>query len=164
MLGQTVKKANGCIFWQLSIPLLNTSDMSVSRLLFVDDDRLVLATIAKSLRDAGYAVTTADSGEAALATAQAAEQPFDLAVLDISMPGLSGIETAKRLQAEHGMPAMFLSAYGEREMVEQAANGGGLGFVVKPADGVQLVTAIESALARARAVRQAPVRPGEPHG
>lgn len=141
-----------------------TFEMPGSRLLFVDDDRLVLATVAKSLRDAGYAVRTADSGEAALTVAQAADQPFDLAVLDISMPGLSGIETAKRLQAEHGVPAMFLSAHGEREMVEQAANDGGLGFVVKPVDGVQLVAAIESALARARAARPASFRPGEPHG
>lgn len=119
-----------------------------ARLLLADDDRLVLATLSQGLREAGYAVDTADSGEAALALA--AQRPFDLTVLDIRMPGLSGIETARRLRTEYGAPALFLSAYGERELVEQAAREGGLGYVVKPVDVPQLVPAIEAALARAR--------------
>lgn len=122
--------------------------MTANRLLFVDDDRLVLATLAKGLIDSGYDVLTADSGEVALAMAM--RQPFDLAILDIRMPGLSGIETARRLRTEYGVPALFLSAYGERELVEQAASEGGLGYVVKPVDVPQLVPAIEAALARAR--------------
>lgn len=119
-----------------------------ARLLLADDDRLVLATLSQGLREAGYAVDTADSGEAALVLA--AQRPFDLTVLDIRMPGLSGIETARRLRTEYGAPALFLSAYGERELVEQAAREGGLGYVVKPVDVPQLVPAIEAALARAR--------------
>lgn len=122
--------------------------MTANRLLFVDDDRLVLATLTRGLSDSGYDVKTADSGEAALALA--AQRSFDLAVLDIRMPGLSGIETARRLRTDHGVPALFLSAYGERELVEQAASEGGLGYVVKPVDVPQLVPAIEAALARAR--------------
>lgn len=122
--------------------------MSVSRLLFVEDDRLVLATLAKGLCAEGFEVESADSGEAALALA--AERPFDLAVLDIRLPGISGIETARRLRAEYALPVLFLSAYGERELVEQAASEGGLGYVVKPVEVAQLVAAIEAALARAR--------------
>jgi two-component system, response regulator PdtaR len=122
--------------------------MLVKRILFAEDDRLVLATIAKGLHDAGYEVATAESGEAALLLAE--QQSFDLAVLDIRMPGLSGIETAQRLRDEHGLPALFLSAYGERDLVEQAATSGALGYVVKPVDVVQLVPAIEAALTRAR--------------
>lgn len=122
--------------------------MPANRLLFVDDDRLVLATLTKGLSDSGYDVKTAGSGEAALVLA--AQQPFDLAILDIRMPGLSGIETSRRLRTEYDVPALFLSAYGERELVEQAASEGGLGYVVKPVDVPQLVPAIEAALARAR--------------
>ncbi|MEW6515238.1 MAG: response regulator [Pseudomonadota bacterium] len=117
-------------------------------LLLVDDDRLVLATLSKGLRDAGYEVSTAESGKAALELA--AKQPYDLAVLDIRMSGLSGIETAQSLREAHGVPTLFLSAYGERELVVQAAAAGGLGYVVKPVDVVQLIPAIEAALARAR--------------
>lgn len=122
--------------------------MSGIRLLLVDDDRLVLAALARNLRDAGYAAETADCGEAALE--RAASTRFDLAVLDMRMPGLTGIETAQRLRAEHGVPALFLSAYGERELVQRAVAEGALGYVVKPVDAPQLAPAIEAALARAR--------------
>lgn len=122
--------------------------MSGSSLLLVDDDRLILATLARNLRDAGYEAETADSGEAALERAAAAR--YSLAVVDMRMPGLSGIETAQRLLAEHGVPALFLSAYGERDLVQQAVEVGALGYVLKPVDAPRLVPAIEAALARAR--------------
>lgn len=117
-------------------------------LLLVDDDRLVLATLARSLRTAGFGVETADSGEEALRIAASAR--FDLAVLDIRMPGLSGIETAERLRTEHAIPSMFLSAFDDRDLVRQAVDAGGLGYVIKPVDAPQVVPAIDAALARAR--------------
>lgn len=122
--------------------------MSSTRLLLVDDDRVILATLARNLRDAGYEAEIADCGEAALELAAAVH--FNLAVLDMRMPGLSGVETAQRLRDEHRIPALFLSAYGERELVQQAVAGGGLGYVLKPVDAPQLVPAIEAALARGR--------------
>lgn len=122
--------------------------MSNVRLLLVDDDRLILATLARNLRDAGYLAEIADSGEAAVE--RAASMRFDLAVLDMRMPGLSGIETAQRLGTGHGIPTLFLSAYCDRDLVQQAVAGGGLGYLVKPVDAPQLVPAIETALARGR--------------
>lgn len=122
--------------------------MTQPRILLVDDDRLILATLGKSLRDAGYEVVIADSGTAGLA--QAASTSFDLAVLDMRMPGLSGIETAQALKERHGLPAIFLTAYGEPERVQQAVDAGALGYVVKPVEAAQLIPAIEAALARAR--------------
>jgi response regulator NasT len=121
------------------------------RLLLTDDDRLVLATLARGLHNKGYEVETADSGEAALDRAQGAQ--FDLAILDIRMPGLSGTETARLLREKHGLPSLFLSAYGERELVEQAVADGGLAYVVKPVDAAQLMPAVEAALARARDIK-----------
>lgn len=122
--------------------------MTGTRLLLVDDDRLILATLARSLRDAGFEVDIANSGASALQLATTTG--FDLAVLDMRMPGLSGIEVAQRLRAEHDIPALFLSAYSDRESVLQAVAGGSLGYVVKPVDAPQLIPAIEAALARAR--------------
>ncbi len=122
--------------------------MSSVRLLLVDDDRLVLATLARTLRIAGYEVEIAGSGEEALEAVGLTS--FDLVVLDIRMPGLCGIETAALLRAKFEMPIMFLSAYGDRELVQQAINGGGMGYVLKPVDTPQLIPAIEAALARAR--------------
>lgn len=122
--------------------------MNIPRLLFVDDDRLIIATMAKGLKTAGYEVHSANSGEAAVQLAIRFE--FDLAILDIRMPGLSGIETARLLRDRYGLPAMFLSAFSESELVESATSEGALGYLVKPVDIVQLIPAIDAALARAR--------------
>ncbi len=114
-------------------------------LLVVDDDRLVLAALAEGLRSAGYRVTGAASGEDALgATGRAAP---DLALLDMRMPGMSGIELGRKLR-EQGIPFLFLSAYGDRQIVKQAAEEGALGYLVKPLDIQQIVPSIEAALAR----------------
>lgn len=125
--------------------------MSAKRILFADDDRLVLATIAKALRDAGFEVTTASSGEEALQFA--GRESFDLALLDIRMPGLSGIETAQQLRDKHGLAAMFLTAYGEQALVQDAIAKGGLAYVMKPIDMARLLPAVATALARALDLR-----------
>lgn len=121
------------------------------RILLTDDDRLVLATMAKGLSTHGYIVRTAQSGEEALQCA--AEESFDLAVLDINMPGLSGIETASRLYQQFDLASLFLTAYSRREIIEEAVASGGMGYVVKPVDALQLVPAIEAAMARSRDLR-----------
>jgi response regulator NasT len=122
--------------------------MSGLRILLVDDDRLILATLAKSLANSGYAVCTADSGDAALECA--ARGRYDLAVVDMRMPGMSGCETAQRLRDERGIPALFLSTCSDRQLVQQAVAAGGLGYLVKPVDPAQLMPAVEAAIARAR--------------
>lgn len=122
--------------------------MSGLRILLVDDDRLILATLAKSLANSGYAVCTADSGNAALDCA--ARERYDLAIVDMRMPAMSGCDTARRLRDEHGIPSLFLSAYSDRELVRQAVAEGGLGYLVKPVDAAHLMPAIEAAVARAR--------------
>lgn len=122
--------------------------MAKAEVLLVDDDRLVLSTLGIGLRHAGYGVCEADSCEAALALA--GENHFDIAVLDIGMPDMTGTELAGLLLADHGLPAMFLSAYSNQEVVDDAVTKGGLGYVVKPVDVPRLIPALESALARAR--------------
>jgi len=118
------------------------------RLLLADDDRLILATLGQGLRTAGYAVTAVDSAQEALASAEQAR--FDLALLDIRMPGMSGIEAANQLRDRHGIDSLFLTAYGDEATVAQAVQGGALGYLVKPVDLHQLVPAVQAALARAR--------------
>lgn len=126
--------------------------MSTQHILFADDDRLVLATIAQGLRNAGFEVSTASSGEEALALVRHGN--FDLALLDIRMPGLSGIETAARLRKDYNLPIMFLTAYADQEMVHDAIDNGGLAYVMKPINFTQLVPAIKTALARATDLRR----------
>jgi response regulator NasT len=122
-----------------------------ARILIVDDDRLILTTLGKGLRDAGYEVIEA-GGSAAAFDLIAREKP-DLALLDIRMPDMLGTHLAERLASEHGVPFMFLSAYGDPELIERATEIGALGYLVKPLDVPQIIPSIEAALARARQIQ-----------
>jgi response regulator NasT len=122
------------------------------RLLVADDDRLVLATLGEGLRQAGYDVVTAASGAEALEAA--ANGSFDLAILDVRMPGMDGLELARRLHDYTRIPFLFLSAYGDMGLVKQAVGYGALGYLIKPLDVPQIVPSIEAALTRARDIRQ----------
>lgn len=124
---------------------------AVAHILIVDDDRLVLATLSRGLRDAGYRVSEASESAAALALV-AREKP-DLALLDVRMPDMSGVKLAERLAAEHALPFMFLSAYGDPDIIQRATELGALGYLVKPLDVPQIIPSIEAALARSAQIR-----------
>lgn len=122
--------------------------MTGHQLVVADDDRLILSTLGQGLRDAGYEVLEATDGEAAVHLCEAQEP--DLAVLDIRMPGMSGVEAARLIRERTEVPFLFLSAYGDKEIVQLAVEQGALGYLVKPVDVPQVVPAIETALARAK--------------
>jgi AmiR/NasT family two-component response regulator len=122
-----------------------------AHILIVDDDRLVLATLAQGLRGAGYRVTEASDGASALELV--ARNAPDLALLDVRMPGMSGVELAERLAAEHQLPFLFLSAYNDADIIERAKELGALGYLVKPLDVPQIIPSLEAALARAAEIR-----------
>lgn len=117
------------------------------KVLLVDDDRLVLATLSGGLEQAGYAVQACASAEEARRILEL-ELP-DIAVLDVRMPGKSGLELARQLQEYPALPFIFLTAYGDEDIVRQAIEYGALGYLVKPVDIPQLIPAIEAAVARA---------------
>lgn len=121
--------------------------MPAANLLLVEDDLLILRTLARGLREAGYAVEEAESAEDAM-TICATTRP-DLAVLDIRMRGLSGLELARWL-AERDIPCIFLSAYDDEAFVREAQQAGALGYLVKPLDVPRMIPTLETALARAR--------------
>lgn len=118
------------------------------KLLIVDDDRLVLSTVADGLTRAGYQVTRAESAEEAEAWLAGGERP-DLAILDVRLSGQNGLYLAQRLRELDRIPFMMFSAYSDPHIVEQATRCGALAYAVKPQDIPQLVPTIEAALARA---------------
>ena len=120
-------------------------------IVLADDDRLILSTLGKGLRREGYEVFEAEDGDAAVSLCK--EKHPALALLDVRMPGLSGIEAARRLRSETDVPFLFLSAYGDAEIVHQATEEGALGYLIKPVDLSQIVPSIEAALARAADIR-----------
>jgi response regulator NasT len=80
------------------------------------------------------------------------ERP-DMVILDVNMPGRSGLELAVRLSTVDFIPFILLTAYNDEVIVEQAAASGALSYLVKPIDVPQLIPAIEAALARAQDIK-----------
>ena len=116
------------------------------KILVVDDDRLVLATLTHGLAAAGYEIIDADNGDDAILLARA-HKP-DLALLDIRMEGKSGFDVAAYLREYCQMPFMFLSAFSDDETVAQVKELGAVAYLVKPLDIRQIVPAVEAAFAQ----------------
>ncbi len=119
---------------------------SKGRILVVDDDRLVLATLSHGLAQAGYEVIDADNGDDAILLARA-HRP-DLALLDIRMQGLSGFDVAAYLREHERTPFMFLSAFSDEGTARQVAELGAVDWLVKPLDIGHILPAVAAALAR----------------
>ena len=132
--------------------------MSKGKILVVDDDRLVLATLTHGLSQAGYQVIDADNGDDAILLAR--EHRPDLALLDIRMEGKSGFDVAAYLREAHQTPFMFLSAFSDEATVGKVRELGAVAYLVKPVDIRQIVPAVERAF-RERAA-QPPAAPPHP--
>jgi two-component system, response regulator PdtaR len=116
------------------------------RILVVDDDRLVLATLVHGLAQAGYEVIDADNGDDAILLAR--QHRPELALLDIRMEGKSGFDVAEYLRDQLHVPFMFLSAFADDDTVRQVRALGAVAYLVKPLDIGQIVPAVEAAMAQ----------------
>ncbi len=117
------------------------------RILIAEDETIIRMDLRSLLESAGFEVCAeAKDGEEAVELARA-EQP-DLAVLDVKMPRLDGIEAARRILDERPIPIVMVTAYGERELVARAVEAGVFGYLVKPFRETDLLPAIETARAR----------------
>jgi two-component system, response regulator PdtaR len=125
------------------------SGTSKGRILVVDDDRLVLATVTHGLAQAGYEVIDADNGDEAILLAR--EKQPDLALLDIRMEGKSGFDVAEVLRDVYRVPFMFLSAFADDATIAQVEALGAVAYMVKPLDVGQIVPTVEGAFQRLRA-------------
>ncbi len=119
----------------------------MTRILIAEDETIIRLDLRTTLEEAGFEVCAeARDGEEAVELA-AAEKP-DLAILDVRMPKLDGIEAAKRILAERPIPIVMLTAYGQEELVARAVEAGVFGYLVKPFRETDLLPAIATAKAR----------------
>lgn len=116
------------------------------RILVVDDDRLVLATLAHGLKQAGYDVIDADNGDEAILLAR--EHRPVLALLDIRMEGLSGFDVAETLRDAYHIPFMFLSAFADEATLAKVREMGALDYLTKPLDVERILPSVAAAMAR----------------
>ena len=118
----------------------------VARVLLVDDNEEMLARSAATLAPACEIIGAVKDGPAALQAAEALHP--DVIVLDISMPGMTGLEVASRLcQAGSKAAVVFLTAHREEDFRKAALSAGGIGYVLKPRLASDLITAVLEARA-----------------
>ncbi len=116
------------------------------KILVVEDEWIIANDIKDSLADMGYRVTAiASSGEDALAKVE--EEPPDLVLMDIVLKGeMTGIATAQAIRARRDIPVIFLTAYDNQYMVDQAKKIDSSGYLLKPFKDRELHIAIDMAL------------------
>jgi response regulator NasT len=117
------------------------------RILIAEDETIIRLDLRELLERAGFEVCAeARDGEEAVALARS-ERP-DVAVLDVKMPRLDGIEAARRILDDRPIPIVIVTAYGEQELVARAVEAGVFGYLVKPFRETDLLPAIQTAQAR----------------
>jgi two-component system phosphate regulon response regulator PhoB len=123
----------------------------MTAILVADDDTDIRDLVSFKLEQAGFDVTAVDNGLAALTAAR--QEPPDLVVLDVMMPGMSGIDVCRELRADEstaGLPIILLTARAQEGDVEVGFGAGANDYIVKPFSPRELVTRVEAVLARTR--------------
>jgi DNA-binding NtrC family response regulator len=119
--------------------------MGAVHILAVDDDTVACQLLQEVLQREGYRVSTATSGQEAIRLAE--EQPFDLAILDIRMPDVDGIEVLKVLKRlNHQMPVLMTTAYSSMQTAIEATRLGAYDYLSKPCKIEELLLTVKRAL------------------
>lgn len=119
------------------------------KILLVDDDKLVLMTLKRLLAREGYDVVTALNGQAALRREE--ENGFDLIISDIKMPVMDGVEAVKKIReyrqqnGKKSLPEIFITAFAQEEMYQDALALNAAGYIQKPFDIKALIQTVKKA-------------------
>lgn len=115
------------------------------KILLVDDDKNLLRVVSYHIRELGFEVTPVDSAE--LALERISEETFDLAITDLRMPGIDGLELLKRIRgSDPEIPVIVLTAYGTIDKAVEAVKAGAFDFLSKPFEKAEVEHAIGKAL------------------
>ena len=125
------------------------SSVGAKRVVVAEDEAIIRLDLVETLREEGFEVV-ADTGRGDQAVLLVEEHRPDVAILDVKMPGLDGIEAARAITSQRQCAVVILTAFSQRELVERANEAGAMAFLVKPFRREALVPAVELALARFR--------------
>ena len=118
-----------------------------ARVVIAEDEAIIRLDLQETLEEEGYEVV-GSTGRGDEAVSLVRELMPDLAILDIKMPGMDGITAAKEIAAGRWAAVLILTAFSQRDLVEQARDAGAIGYLVKPFQKSDLVPAIEVAIGR----------------
>jgi len=124
-----------------------TPDRARPRVVIAEDEAIIRLDLREILEEQGYEVV-GEAGRGDEAVDLVRSLTPDLAILDVKMPGLDGISAARIITGERLAAVLVLTAFSQRELVEEARSAGALAYLVKPFQEKDLVPAIEVALAR----------------
>ncbi|MEP1123781.1 MAG: response regulator [Ilumatobacter sp.] len=119
------------------------------RVVIAEDEAIIRMDLRETLEEEGY-VVVGETGRGDTVVDLIRDTMPDLAILDIKMPGADGLEAARTINAERLCGVLMLTAFSQREVVEEARDAGALAFLVKPFQKSDLIPAIEVAMGRFR--------------
>ena len=119
----------------------------VIRIVVAEDEAIIRLDLVETLIEEGY-VVVADTGRGDTAVELVRTHQPDVAIFDIKMPGMDGLEAARAVSNEKICPVVMLTAFSQREVIEQARDAGALAYLVKPFQKTDLIPAIELAIGR----------------
>jgi two-component system, response regulator PdtaR len=124
-----------------------TTTSTQTRVVIAEDEAIIRLDLKELLEEEGYAVV-GETGRGDEAIELVRQLDPDLVILDIKMPGLDGLSAARHVAGERMAAVLILTAFSQRELVEQARDAGALAYLVKPFQKSDLIPAIEIALGR----------------
>jgi response regulator NasT len=124
-----------------------TLEKKTTRIVIAEDEAIIRLDLRETLEEEGYEVV-ADTGRGDTAIELVRQHQPDVAIFDVKMPGLDGLDAARVVSAEKICPVVMLTAFSQREVIEQARDAGALAYLVKPFQKTDLVPAIELAIGR----------------
>ncbi|MFZ4516271.1 MAG: ANTAR domain-containing response regulator [Acidimicrobiia bacterium] len=124
-----------------------------TRVVIAEDEAIIRLDLRELLEEEGYEVV-AETGRGDEAVEMVKMHQPDLAILDIKMPGMDGLTAARQIAGQRQCAVLVLTAFSQRDLVEQARDAGALAYIVKPFQKSDLIPAIEVALGRYAELRQ----------
>ena len=122
------------------------------RVVIAEDEAIIRLDLKEILEDEGYDVV-GETGRGDEAVELVARHEPDIAILDIKMPGIDGIEAARRISADHRVAVLILTAFSQRNLIEEARDAGVMAYLIKPFTKTELIPAIEVAKGRFEEMR-----------
>jgi AmiR/NasT family two-component response regulator len=119
------------------------------RVVIAEDEAIIRLDLKETLEEEGYTVV-GETGRGDKAVDLVREHRPDLAILDIKMPGMDGLEAARLITKDRICGVLVLTAFSQREVIEEARDAGALAYLVKPFQKSDLIPAIEVAIGRFR--------------